>query len=57
MASFVLLAFKNPFTMITSLSELYFGFRRFIVGTNNKTDFYELWEQQKELKTTKMSKA
>ena len=34
---------------------LYFRFRRFIVDTNEKSDFYELWQQQKLLKTMEMS--
>ena len=35
-------SFKNPFATITSLSELFFRSRRFILpfGTNGKSDFY-----------------
>ena len=40
---------KDTFAMITSLSKLYFKFRRFI--------FYGLWQLHKQLKTMKMSKA
>ena len=40
---------------ITSLSELYFRFGIFIVGTNEKSDFYEAWQQHKLLKTLKLS--
>ena len=43
-------SFKNP-----SLSELYFRFRRFIQLVELKGDFYELWQQQKQLKTIEMS--
>ena len=50
--------FKNPFAKITSLSELYFRFRRFILLVQTKkSDFYELWQQYKQLKTMEMSKA
>ena len=36
-------SFKNPFAMITSLSELYFRFRRCILLVQTKkSDFYEL---------------
>ena len=41
--------------MITNLSELYFRSRRF--GTNEKSDFYELWQQHKQLKTIEMREA
>ena len=37
-------SFKNPFAMITNVSELYFRFREFILLVQKKkTDFYELW--------------
>ena len=42
-------SFKNLFAMITSLSEIYFRFRRFILLV------YELWQQYKLLKTMEMS--
>ena len=49
-------SFNNPFTTITSLSELYFRFRRFILFAQmKKSDFYELWQQYKLLKTMEMS--
>ena len=38
-------SFKDPFATINSLCELYFRFR-FIAGTNKKSYFYELWQQQ-----------
>ena len=42
--------------MITSLSELYFRIRKFILLVQTKkSDFYELWQQQKQLKTMEMS--
>ena len=41
----------NLFTAIASLPELYFRFRRFTVGKNGKSDFYELWQHNKQLKT------
>ena len=46
-------SFKNPFATITSLSELYFWFRRFILLVQTK---YEVWQQHKLLKTMKMRK-
>ena len=36
-------SFKNPFATITSLSELYFTIRRFIILVQKKNDFYDLW--------------
>ena len=48
-------SFKSPFATITSLSELYSRFRRFILLLQIKSDFYELWQQQKLLKTMEMS--
>ena len=47
-------SFKNPLATITSLSELYFFSS---VGTNEKSDFYELWQLHKQLKTMEMSEA
>ena len=42
--------------MITSLSELYFRFKRFVLLVQTKkSDFYELRQQQKLLKTIEMS--
>ena len=44
-------SFKNPFATITSLSELYFKLRRFILlGQRNKNVFYELWQKHKKLR-------
>ena len=43
-------SFKNPFARITSLSELCFRFRRFILlaqTSKQKKNFYELWQEQK----------
>ena len=57
--SFILSAyasFKNPFATITSLSELYIQ-RIYSVGTNEKSDFYELWHRHKQLKTMEISEA
>ena len=48
---------KNPFAMITSMSELYFRIKIFPFGTNKKSDFYELWQQQKQRKTMEMNEA
>ena len=42
---------------ITSLSERYFRFRRFILLTSEKSDFYQLCQQEKQLKTMQMSEA
>ena len=48
---------KNPFAMITRLSELSLRFKRFIllVQTKQKSDFYELWHQDEQLKTIQLS--
>ena len=43
-------SFKNPFATITSLSQLYFWFRRFVLLVQTK---YEVWQQHKLLKTMK----
>ena len=48
-------SFKNPFATITSLSKLYFRFRKFTLSTNKKSYFYEPWQQHKQLKTMEMS--
>ena len=64
MDSFLLLAyaswsFKNPFATITSLFELYLDSlnqKIYPFGTNEKRDFYELWQQDK-LKTMTMNEA
>ena len=48
-------SFKKPFATITSLSELYFRFRRLFCWYKQKTAFYELWHQCKQLKTMEMS--
>ena len=51
-------SFKNPFTMTTSLYELYFKNQKiYPFGTNEKGDFYELWQQHKQLKIIGMSEA
>ena len=42
---------------ITSLSERYFRFRRFILLTSEKSDFYQLCQQEKQLKTMQMREA
>ena len=50
--------FKNPIATITSLPACFFRFRRFILSsTNQKSDFYELCQQRKQLKTIEMSEA
>ena len=36
-------SFKNPFTVITNLSELYFRIKRFIPLVQTKSDFYKIW--------------
>ena len=42
--------------MITSLPELYFRVRRFVLLVQTKkSDFYELWKQQNQLKIMEMS--
>ena len=49
-------SFKNPFATITSLSKLYFRFRRFILLVQTKTsDFYKLWQQHKQPKNMEIS--
>ena len=60
--SFVLLAraglvASGTLLKITSLSELYFSFRRFILLIQTINDLYELWQQDKLLKTMKMREA
>ena len=51
-------SFKNPFATITSLYELYFRFRRFILLVEiKKSEFYELWQQHMQLKAIKVSEA
>ena len=47
-------SFKNPFITITSLSELYFQYI-YSAGTNEKSNFHEVWQQRKLLKTIEMS--
>ena len=48
-------SFKNLSATINSLSKLYFRFNRvYSVGANEKSDFYELWQQYKQLKTMEM---
>ena len=48
----------TTFAMITSLSELYFRIIRFIILVQTKkSDFYELWQQLKQLRTMEMSEA
>ena len=48
-------SFRNLFATITSLSELYLRIRRFILLVQTKkSDFYELWQQHKQLKTMEM---
>ena len=49
--------FKNPLATITTLPELYFTFTRFTVRFTQKSDFYELRQQHKQLKTMEMSEA
>ena len=44
-------SFKNPFATITSLCELYFKFRKFILLVQTINFFYEIWQQNKQLKT------
>ena len=49
-------SFKNNFATITSLSELYLRFRIiYSVDKIEKKDFYELWQQHKQLKKMEMS--
>ena len=48
-------SFKNPFATITSLSELYFRFKDLFCWYKRKSDFYELWQQLKQLKPMEMS--
>ena len=51
-------SFKNSFAKITRLPELYFRFKSFILLVQTKkSNFYKLWQQQKQLKTMKMSEA
>ena len=50
--------FKNLFAMITSLSELYFRIQKFLLLVQmKKSDFYEIKQHQKQLKTMEISEA
>ena len=52
------MSFKNTIVLITSLFELYFRFRRFVLLVQmKKSDFYELWQQHQQLKTMEISEA
>ena len=42
---------QSSFATINSVNELYFRFRRFKMEKREKSDFYELWQQHKLLKT------
>ena len=59
--SFVLLVYaslaasRTLFATITSLYKLYFKIQIFFVSTNEKSDFYELWQQHKLLKIMEVS--
>ena len=60
--SFVLLAYaslaasRTLFATITSLYKLYFKIQKiFFVSTNEKSDFYELWQQHMLLKTMEVN--
>lgn len=44
-------SFKKSFTTITSLSELPFSLSFYHVNTNERSDFYEMQEQHRQLKT------
>ena len=61
MDSFVLLAYASLATSKTLLQQLLaclnftLDSKDYSVGTNEKSDFYELWQQHKQLKTTEMS--
>ena len=51
-------SFKNSLAKITRLLELYFRHKSFILLVQTKkSNFYKLWQQQKQLKTMKMSEA
>ena len=51
-----LAASRTLFLTITSLPEPYFRFKRFILLVQT-IDFYELWQQYKQLKAMEMSEA
>ena len=57
MNSFVLLAYASLVASRTLLQELLACLNFYLdsVGTKEKIDFYELWQQYKLLKTTEMS--
>ena len=61
--SFVLLAnarfsaLRTRFAKVTSLSELFFRFRRWIMLVQTKSDLYELRQQCKQLKATEVCQA
>ena len=57
MDSFVLIAYASLAASRTLLQRLLacLNFTLYSVGTNEKSDFYELWQQHKLLKTMEMS--
>ena len=61
MDSFVLLAYASLGTSKTLLQQLLaclnftLDSKDYSVGTNEKSDFYELWHQHKQLKTMEVS--
>ena len=63
MDSFVLLAYASLAASRTLLQQLLaclnftLESEDFLFGTNEKSDFYELWQQHKQLKTMEMSEA
>ena len=48
---------KNPFAVTISSFDPDFRGRRFIVGTNERSGFYELWQLHKQLKNMEKSEA
>ena len=49
-------SFKNPFVMTTHLSELHFRCRR-LISAFKRSDFYEVQQQHKQLKTMEINEA
>ena len=50
-------SFKNPFAMITTLSELHSTHTRSMLFVNERSNLYVLWQQDKLLKTMEINVA
>ena len=55
--SYALLAYASLAASRSLLRQLLASLKIYSVGTDKKSDFYELWQQHKQLKTLEMSQA